>query len=104
MLFNHGNSCIPIYYVDEMVFVSLGQYIILCNKDKSVRSKLHEYGHTKQSLMLGWLYLIIIGLPSITCAIYSNLFHSKWTKEQRDKWYFSLLWEKWADNLGGVKR
>lgn len=25
----------------------------------------HEYGHTIQSKYLGWLYLIIIGLPSI---------------------------------------
>ena len=52
-----------VYYTSSSIGVSLGSYIIVkryCRND-TIR---HEKGHQKQSLMLGPLYLIIIGLPS----------------------------------------
>ena len=76
--------------------VSLGKYIIFDNrrtiKDNDIK---HEIGHQKQSLYLGWLYLIIIGLPSVT----GNLIY----RIKRFN-YYALPWEKWADKLGNVKR
>ena len=40
------------------------------HKDHTIK---HEYGHTIQSKWLGWLYLLVIGLPSIIWAfIHSN--------------------------------
>lgn len=73
--------------------ISLGKYIIL-NKRMNRSVVMHEYGHCRQSKMLGWLYLIVIGLPS--------LLHAKFCKckdhDYRDYWC-----EKWADKLGGVK-
>ena len=59
----------------------------------------HEYGHSRQSLYLGPLYLIVIGLPSlIWCGLhtYTALY-----------WKISYYWfytEAWADKLGKVKR
>lgn len=44
--------------------ISLGKYIIINDKCNE-RTIAHEFGHCKQSLYLGPLYLIIIGLPSI---------------------------------------
>ena len=94
--FNFFNSC-----------VSLGDYIIAdywtahC-KDRNPQK--HEYGHHLQSLRLGWLNLLIIGLPLITFNIYDRIFHKEWDYEKRCKWYYSLPWEYWADKLGGVKR
>ena len=67
----------------------------------------HEWGHTRQSTKWGWLYLIIIGLPSIVCCWYSKHYHTKergWTQEASDKWYYNLPWEKKAEENGGVKR
>ena len=64
----------------------------------------HEQGHQKQSLYLGWLYLIIIGIPSFCGNIFDRLFHRKWDVSKRYDWYFSQPWEKWADELGGVNR
>ena len=60
---------------------------------------LHEYGHTIQSRMLGPLYLLIIGLPSI---IWAGCFKGYRKKHNVD--YYSFATEKWADKLGGVQR
>ena len=61
--------------------ISLGKRIILPLKyaglsNSYVRLTLdHEWGHTRQSLYLGWLYLPIIGIPSILglgCILHSR--------------------------------
>ena len=85
--------------------ISLGNYIIL-DKDRLVNIiKLkHEHGHQIQSLYLGWLYLVVIGLPSLLGNLYHRRFHKKWNKKEKEKWYYSQPWEKWADKLGGVER
>ena len=88
--------------------ISLGDYIILdywyCGKACSRQVFVHEYGHSKQSLILGWFYLPLVGIPSIMSNIWDRLFHKKWTSDQREKWYYSRYPEKWADKLGGVVR
>ena len=83
--------------------VSLGKYIIFGYYPNYVSIR-HEQGHQKQSLYLGWLYLIIIGIPSFCGNIFDRLFHRKWDVSKRYDWYFSQPWEKWADDLGGVNR
>ena len=40
----------------------------LTKEDAASRLLTHEYGHTIQSLVLGPLYLLIIGIPSVTWA------------------------------------
>lgn len=93
-----------IYYETESKFgVSLGNYIIL-HKTCTWYDVCHEYGHQKQSLKLGWLYLFIIGLPSFTFNIGDRIFHKKWQIRDRLKWYYKLPWEHSADKLGGVDR
>ena len=44
--------------------ITLGNYIIVNN----IKHLRHELGHTKQSKILGPLYLLAIGLPSIIHA------------------------------------
>lgn len=78
--------------------ISLGKYILLCNAHKNnIRVIKHEYGHFKQSLMLGWLYLVVIGLPSF---VWANWFSTYRLKHNIS--YYSFFPEKWADKLGGV--
>ena len=61
--------------------------------------KHEKEGHRKQSMMLGPLYLIVIGLPSlIWAALHSSV------RRLRTVDYFSFYTEKWADRLGDVKR
>ena len=59
----------------------------------------HEKGHREQSKMLGPLYLIVIGLPSLIWAA----LHS-YVKRLGAVDYYSFYTEKWADRLGDVKR
>lgn len=62
--------------------------------------RMHEYGHAKQSAMLGPLYLIIVGIPSL-----SRVFYRRWYKKNYGcKWehYYDGFPENWADKLGGV--
>ena len=79
--------------------ISLGQYVIISQwaGEKTVN---HELGHCVQSQYLGWLYLIIIGLPSVVWAALHT-----YVKSVRAKWsYYDFYAEKWADELGGVVR
>jgi hypothetical protein len=46
--------------------VSLGQFIFIFSRYGNVSYiERHEYGHTIQSHLLGPLYLLVVGLPSI---------------------------------------
>ena len=55
----------------------------------------HESGHVKQSMMLGPLYLFIIGIPSIIWAWCHKIVAP-------NKSYYSFPTEHWANSLGGV--
>ena len=78
--------------------VSLGQFIFV-SKNAPEDTIKHEYGHYLQGLRLGWLYLLIIGLPSILwCA-----FGDKYRRKHKVS-YYDFYTEKWADRLGGVDR
>lgn len=65
--------------------------------DLSKRLLVHEYGHTIQSLILGPLYLIIIGIPSTLWGFLPNL--NKKRKEEQIS-YFAFFTEAWANRLG----
>jgi len=78
--------------------VSLGNQIFLCESswdDEDII--LHEYGHYRQSLILGWFYLLVIGLPSI---IWNSCFRG-YRKKHKVSYYWFYT-EAWANKLGGV--
>ena len=74
--------------------VTLGNYIFLSPRatDTTIR---HEWGHTRQSLLLGPLYLIVIGIPSIIWAAT----HRAIAPNKPYDWFYT---EAWANKLGGV--
>lgn len=85
--------------------VSLGNYIVFANDWHIDELALrHEYGHQKQSLILGWLYLLIIGLPSLCGNLWDRIAHKNWSHWKREYWYYRQPWEHWADLLGHSKR
>lgn len=61
----------------------------------------HEYGHTLQSLMLGPLYLLIVGLPSM---LWNQLPYYRKKRRKLHRSYYSFWPERWADRLGKVIR
>lgn len=56
-----GNTMI---YNDVLPIMSLGNYIFV-DTMSSQKSIQHEFGHSKQSDILGPLYLIVVGIPSL---------------------------------------
>lgn len=76
--------------------VSLGLFIFL-SREKGDKILAHEYGHTVQSLILGPLYLLVIGLPSV---LWAGLPMFKKIRKNRQIPYHWLYTERWANHLG----
>jgi len=83
--------------------ISLGSFVFWSNSDDAIvwiapNNKEHEYGHTIQSLICGPLYLILVGIPSISRVVYSSIYYGL----NKTKWanYYKGYPENWADKLG----
>ena len=77
--------------------ISLGDFIFIhpYSFEKSIK---HELGHSKQSDILGPLYLIIIGIPSLLNNISLRL-----CRKVGIKWdYYKFYTERWANRLAGI--
>ena len=75
----------------------MGGYIFV-NARASDLMLRHEAGHRRQSVILGPLYLLVVGLPSFLWA------SSKTAGLFRGRDYYSFYTEKWADELAGIER
>ncbi len=101
--FYHG--AVATEWKDPHHGVSLGLFIFVpkepqkdtIKKQAHKRLVAHEYGHTIQSLLLGPLYLLVIGLPSFTWCMLP--YFRKLRKEKKIP-YSALYTEKWADYCG----
>ena len=74
--------------------VTLGNYVFAGLNSEYKKTIKHELGHTIQSKILGPLYLIVIGVPSITYCGLRRVFPSL-----RKKNYYNFYTERWANNL-----
>lgn len=90
-----------IYYHDQnWGGVSLGMFIIMSGingKEWTESVKVHEYGHSLQSLILGPFYLLFIGLPSMIWCKSKRFINYR---AQNNISYYSFYTEKWANYLG----
>lgn len=84
--------------------VSLGKFVFVPRRasgkaDKTVDKELldHEYGHTLQSLMLGPMYLLLVGLPSFA---WNRLPYFERKRKKTGRSYYSAVFEKTASQLG----
>lgn len=97
------------YYYDyscERGSISLGKYILICPGHKDDRETIkHEVGHQIQSFILGPLYLLIIGLPSLLwCWFGQNLINKIRLKKGKERLSYSWFYtESWANKLVGIK-
>lgn len=91
-------GCAKVYGWLRKDGISLGKYIFvpLFADEDYIK---HEYGHSIQSKYLGWLYLLVIGLPSL---IWAGCF--KAYRKKHNVSYYDFYTEKLADKLGGVER
>lgn len=87
-----------VYHWKHVNGLTLGDYIFVPQGANETFIN-HERGHQRQSRILGPLYLFVIGLPSFLWAAFGDGFRRKhgWS-------YYDFYTERWADQLGGVKR
>lgn len=79
--------------------VSLGVFVFVNGsrgEEWRRAATVHEYGHTLQSLLLGPLYLLIIGIPS---AVWCNAPRFNEMRANGAS-YFDFYPEKWAEAWG----
>lgn len=58
---------------------------------------VHEYGHTIQSAVLGWLYLPVIAIPSVLWYALPVCRNYRKTKHYS---YYTFYTERWANHWG----
>ncbi len=80
---------------DQDCGLSLGMFLFVPETEEDFLLR-HEYGHGIQSVLLGPLYLIVIGLPSIIWARWSVL---KQMRQEKRISYYDFYTERWANWL-----
>ena len=75
--------------------ITLGNYVFVGLNSEYRETVKHELGHTIQSKILGPLYLIIIGIPSIIWAAV----HKKIAPNKPYDWFYT---ESTANKLGNL--
>ncbi len=91
-----------ITYIDTKNFggVSLGMFIFINAKregDHLHDTKIHEYGHTVQSLLLGPVWLFVIAIPSM---IWCNTPYFVKMRKLDNVSYYKAYCEGWANTCG----
>lgn len=80
--------------------VSLGLFIFMAegrNPEWERNTRIHEYGHTIQALLLGVLYWLVIAIPSFIWCNFPPLV--KYRKKNNVS-YYKLYCEAWANAWG----
>lgn len=78
--------------------LSLGLFIFMADEKPEAwtrNTRIHEYGHTIQCLLLGPLYWFVIAAPS---AIWCNFFANY--RKKNNVSYYKLYCESWANKWG----
>lgn len=94
-----------VYYTSDTLpgGISLGKYVTINTAIADSYTVKHEHGHQIQSLILGPLYLLVIGLPSLLWAWFIHNLVNK-CRSKKGKNTLSYYWfypEAWANKLGG---
>ena len=75
--------------------ISLGFFILMGGPHNDAILR-HEYGHCIQSMILGPLYLPVVGIPSLVRSLVWQI------ADRPDRTYYLGYPEKWANRLGGM--
>ena len=78
--------------------LSLGLFIFMADNRPdgwTNNTRIHEYGHTIQCLLLGPLYWFVVGIPS---AVWCNCFDGY--RKKNNISYYKLYCESWANRWG----
>lgn len=95
------NGVIATIWKSRRGSIGLGMFIFLSENAMTDKRReftlMHEYGHTVQSIILGPLFLPVIGLPSL---LWAGLPVFRKYREKHLLSYYWLYTERWANFLG----
>lgn len=80
--------------------MGVGMYLFLGNngdEDRQAQVLVHEFGHSVQSLILGPLFLPIMGIPSF---LWANLPLCRRLRKEKGVSYYNFYPERNANRLG----
>ena len=77
--------------------MGMGMFLFLGSEDPQVR--VHEFGHSVQSLILGPLFLPVMGIPSLR---WSNLPPCRRLRKEKNISYYRFYPESTANYLGSL--
>ena len=81
--------------------MGLGMFVFYghrdCTTDVERMIRAHEYGHTIQSVVLGPLFLPVIGIPSL---VWANLPYFRQFRAKKHYDYYRFYPEAWANKAG----
>ena len=81
--------------------MGLGMFIFYGHRGSGTKTermiRTHEYGHTIQSVILGPLFLPVVGIPSF---VWANLPYFRRFREGKQYDYFRFYPEAWANHAG----
>ena len=91
-----------VYLQKSLGGVTLGKYIFI-NQDYTDKEFVikHECGHVKQSKILGPLYLLVIGIPSLLHAWLSKYIECCYKNGEYN--YYHFYTEKYANKLMDIE-
>lgn len=93
-IINYYKNCLIIECTRMHNGMALGNFIFISAEDAKRDANIyHECGHIMQSHILGWLYLLIITIPSIFWGAF----------KPKNKCYYDFYTEKWANKNVGLK-
>ncbi len=89
--------------IPDATSCGIGGMIILNSTETDTITVKHEWGHNMQELILGErLYLTAVAAPSIYYNKTGD--YTNYSNSVADRMYYSKIWERTADWLGGVDR
>lgn len=94
--FDYGGAKATVWEGDKGV--SLGKYIFVPENSSEFLLD-HEYGHTFQSMILGPLYLPLVGAPSMA---WNRLSYFEKKRKKTGRSYYSAVFERTANQLGAL--
>lgn len=95
------NSAVVTVWRSRRGSMGLGMFIFISENAMTDKRReftlMHEYGHTLQSIVLGPLFLPVIGAPSL---LWAGLPVFRRFRERRGTSYYGFYPERWANFLG----
>lgn len=92
-----GLSLGPFIFIHKEPGVAYRYRTLYSSQDMYRRLLVHEYGHCIQSILLGPLYLILIGIPSF---VWANVPYFSKRRHTLQISYYRFYTERWANYLG----